>query len=345
MSMPIIPILLQSKLVQRIRTMVSLDFMLFCFMYRLSQKRKRQLNSERRCHSRYRKSFYKQLSEYERRIRRRYIPRPSLHVPLASAWRRLYDAKQDQALITLTGVDFDTFDWLVARFNRYYDSHSPFVDSEYGLIVPMARHKGRPRHCSGTAILGLCLAWTRTRGSCMVLQMIFGMTANSVSMYLRFGRRILIAVLNKEPDARIQVPDAETIRHYQRLVTNRHPILDGVWCTMDGLKLKLQRAPKVDVENNFFNGWKHDHYVGAVIVFVPMGQSPSYVLMFQAVYTIVSLPIGAVFMTSLKMPGKGAVESVQSIPRSQHVGTNTLLDPHKLSLKVTQGGSLPSTWN
>jgi hypothetical protein len=179
----------------------------------------------------------------------------------------------------------------------------------------------------------------------MVLQMIFGMTANSVSMCLRFGRQILIAVLNKEPDARIQVPDAETIRHYQRLVTNRHPILDGVWCTMDGLKLKLQRAPKVDVENNFFNGWKHDHYVGAVIVFVPMGQSPSYVLMFQAVYTIVSLPIGAVFMTSLKMSGKGAVESVQSIPRSQHVGTNTLLDPHKLSLKVTQGGSLPSTWN
>jgi hypothetical protein len=35
----------------------------------------------------------------------------------------------------------------------------------------------------------------------MVLQMIFGMTANSVSMYLRFGRRILIAVLKKEPDA------------------------------------------------------------------------------------------------------------------------------------------------
>ena len=170
-------------------------------MYRRFQKRKRQLNSERRCHSRYRKTFYNQLSEYERRIRRRYIPRPSLQLPLASAWRSLYDAKQDQALITLTGVDFGTFDWLGAKFNQYYDSHSPFVDSEHGLILPMARHKGRPRHCSGTVILGLCLAWTRTRGSCMVLQMIFGMTANLVSMYLRFGRRILIAVLKKEPDA------------------------------------------------------------------------------------------------------------------------------------------------
>jgi hypothetical protein len=93
----------------------------------------------------------------------------------------------------------------------------------------------------------------------MVLQMIFGMTANLVSMYLRFGRRILIAVLKKEPDARIQVPDAETIRHYQRLVANRHPILDGVWCTVDGLKFYLQQAPNADKENNFFNGWKHDH--------------------------------------------------------------------------------------
>jgi hypothetical protein len=85
----------------------------------------------------------------------------------------------------------------------------------------------------------------------MVLQMIFGMKANSVSMYLPFGHWILIAVLKKEQDVQIQVPDAETIRHYQRLVANRPPILDGVWCTMDGLKFYLQQAPNADIENNF----------------------------------------------------------------------------------------------
>jgi hypothetical protein len=34
---------------------------------------------------------------------------------------------------------------------------------------------------------------------------------------------------------------------------------------MDGLKLYL---------NHFYNGWKHNHYVGAVIVFCPDGTIP-----------------------------------------------------------------------
>jgi hypothetical protein len=46
----------------------------------------------------------------------------------------------------------------------------------------------------------------------MVLQIIFGMTAVPVSLFLRFSRRILIEVLTKEPDAVIKVPVLETIR-------------------------------------------------------------------------------------------------------------------------------------
>ena len=65
-----------------------------------------------RPHSRYRKDFMRRLNAYKRRIRRRYIPRPSLHLPSMSAWRVLYLARQDQALITLTGIDFATLDYL-----------------------------------------------------------------------------------------------------------------------------------------------------------------------------------------------------------------------------------------
>jgi hypothetical protein len=32
------------------------------------------------------------------------------------AWRTLYASKQDQALITLTNVDFVAFDWLAEKF-------------------------------------------------------------------------------------------------------------------------------------------------------------------------------------------------------------------------------------
>ena len=41
-----------------------------------------------RPHSRYRKDFMRRLDAYKRRIRRRYIPRPSLHLPSMSSLRR-----------------------------------------------------------------------------------------------------------------------------------------------------------------------------------------------------------------------------------------------------------------
>ena len=40
----------------------------------------------------------------------------------------------------------------------------------------------------------------------------FGLTQNPVSVYLRFGRRILISVLSSEPDAQIKVPYIETLQ-------------------------------------------------------------------------------------------------------------------------------------
>jgi hypothetical protein len=43
---------------------------------------------------------------------------------------------------------------------------------------------------------------------------------------------------------------------------------------MGELKLYEQQAPNMDKENNVFNGWKHDHYVGVVIVFCPDGSIP-----------------------------------------------------------------------
>ena len=53
-----------------------------------------------------------------------------------------------------------------------------------------------------------------------------------------------------------------------------HPALQDVWCTMDGLKLYLQPSSDCTTQKNFYNGWTHDHYVGAVIVFCPDGTIP-----------------------------------------------------------------------
>ena len=96
-------------------TMLSHQFIILFLMYWHAEKLKRRAKTLMK-HSRYRKTFFNSLNDYQRPIRRRYIPGPSLHLPSMFAWRTLYASKQDQALITLTNVDFVAFDWLAEKF-------------------------------------------------------------------------------------------------------------------------------------------------------------------------------------------------------------------------------------
>jgi DDE superfamily endonuclease len=186
----------------------------------------------------------------------------------------MYEARQDQALITMTGLDFATFDWLADKFTVLFDAHTPWNQTTGDIVTLQLQTRGRKRSITASDCLGLSLMWTRTRGSTTSLQIIFGLTQNPVSVYLRFGRRILISVLSSEPDARIRVPDIETLQEHMASVHRRHPLLENVWCTMDGLKLYLQEAGSTTVENAYYNGWKCDHYVSGVIVFCPDGTIP-----------------------------------------------------------------------
>lgn len=224
-------------------------------------------------HSRYKKLYYRRLDHRRRRLRDRRIPRAALHSPMNSAWRQLWDSRNDQALITLTGLDFATFNWLADMFQPIHDNYSPWVDPD-GNLVPINNHLGRRRLLTAKDCLGLCLSWTRTRGSMMVLQMIFGLTANPISMYLRFGRRILIQVLQNHPYSAVKIPTDEEIATYKAAINERHPNLPDVWCVMDGLKLTLQQAGDYNEQNAFYNGWTHDHYVSSVFVFCPDGTIP-----------------------------------------------------------------------
>ena len=61
-------------------------------------------------HSRYKKNFYRLFSKAERERRHRRIPRCALLSPNDSPWRRVYESRSDQALITMTGLDFNKFE-------------------------------------------------------------------------------------------------------------------------------------------------------------------------------------------------------------------------------------------
>ena len=108
------------------------------------------------------------------------------------------------------------------------------------------KNKGRKRMIRPEDGLGLVLAWTRTRGSLMALQLIFGMTYSNLDDYLLYGKRIIVKVLWNDPRASVKIPSSERIAEYKEMVSNRHPYLTDVWCTMDGLKLTLQQRRGYD---------------------------------------------------------------------------------------------------
>jgi hypothetical protein len=81
-------------------------------------------------------------------------------------------------------------------------------------------------------------------------------------------------VLREHPMAKVQIPSSEKIEEYVSMVNQRHPYFSDVWCTMDGLKLMLEQSGDALIQEQFYNGWTHDHYVTSVMCFCPDGTIP-----------------------------------------------------------------------
>jgi hypothetical protein len=123
-------------------------------------------------------------------------------------------------MITLTGFDHATFDSLCEIFTPVFELYTPF-------LFPLAYHALNIRKSEiGEGLwmiqpedgLGLVLAWTRTRGLLMVLQLIFGMTYTNLDDYLLFGKRIIVMVLRDHPMAQIHIPRSKKIEEYKEVV-------------------------------------------------------------------------------------------------------------------------------
>jgi hypothetical protein len=151
------------------------------------------------------KSFKQLLSLSDRRKRSGKIRRGALQPVTNSPFCRLFASRQDDALITLCGFDHSSFKSLLDVFEPMYHQYSPFYTDVHGKYLKKgAQFWGRPRQVTPTIALGLILAWTRTRGSNMVLQIIFGMTSSLLSVWVRFGRRVLVKALQDHPKACVE---------------------------------------------------------------------------------------------------------------------------------------------
>jgi hypothetical protein len=125
-------------------------------------------------HSRYLHDYHRSSDKFHRRLQQRKIPRCSLLEQSQSAWGHLYESRNDQGMITLTGFDRAMFDSSCEIFT-IFESYKPFVPSGVSCFErTKEQNRGRPRMIRPEDGLGLVMAWTRTRGSLMVLQLILG---------------------------------------------------------------------------------------------------------------------------------------------------------------------------
>ncbi len=92
-----------------------------------------------------------------------------------------------------------------------------------------------------------------------------------VSKYLQFARRIVAKILKANPLARIKLPSVDQLEEYRGMIAAHHQALDMVWGTMDGLKCWIEKAPDEIVQSRFYKCWKPDHFMSAVLCFVPDG--------------------------------------------------------------------------
>jgi DDE superfamily endonuclease len=218
-------------------------------------------------------SFRAMLTDVDRCIRDRRIPRIALLDPQASPWEHLYSSKNNQALITLTGFDHKSFAELVTLFEPYFMNYTPWNFNgvtKLKRVDPLKRLGGRPRKVNAKSCLALCLTYYRFRGSFFILQGWFGFTGTPLGVWTNFARILLIHVLHNDV-SKVQWPDNDKINVYKKIIERKYPILKNVFCVCDGLKLNLQQAGDGRVQNRFYNGWTHGHYITNLFVFAPDG--------------------------------------------------------------------------
>lgn len=175
-------------------------------------------------------------------------------------------------MITLTGLDYKTFHYLLPSFATLYEAYTPYSADGGIRLLPLSNvRRGRPRSMTAVQCLGLVLAWGRTRGSEMVLCMLFGVTASVCSLFIRLGRRLLLKILSRDQHAAVRMPTQDEIKAFQDAIAAKYSMLEDVYAVADGLKLYLEQAGDNVIQNMFYNGWTHDHYVGNVFVFAPNG--------------------------------------------------------------------------
>ena len=199
------------------------------------------------------RSFKSLLSLQARRNRLNSFRRKALLSYRASPFIQVYNSGQDDAMITLTGFDYQSFHRLLQPFSVMFEQYTPFTSSGFlRKITP--KSGGRPRKIDAKGCLALYLTWTRTRGSTRMLQLVFVSTKSKVGVYIRFAKRLVCKALHNHRDARIVFPNEVEAVEFCGRINEKYPVLDNVYGAMAGIKICVEASGIPQDQRRFYNG-------------------------------------------------------------------------------------------
>jgi hypothetical protein len=100
------------------------------------------------------------------------------------------------------------------------------------------------------------------------------------------------------------------------MVRMRHPYLTDVWYTMDELKVTLEQSSDHLIQEQYYNGWTHDHYVSSVLCFRPDGMIPiASINIPSSVHNSQIADYGGIYNSSSQY----TCRMVQSVPPTLHL--------------------------
>ena len=145
--------------------------------------------------------FYHRLNAEGQRWYDRCIPRRSLGRYEDSPFVIILKSRDDQSLINLTNMDFDSFESLPSLYKSIYDSYT--IDKYSHRIRRRKVPQGRKRHLDKKGSLGMVLYYFRTRGVVSRnISLVFGVASTCISRSLCFGVCALLFTLQDIPEAR-----------------------------------------------------------------------------------------------------------------------------------------------
>lgn len=196
------------------------------------------------------------------------IFRVGLLNPQDAPFQCWYQAKCKASIVTLTGPDFASFNYILIKFKSLYETFALFESD--GMIRELSRNPGCSRLLGTEKALELFTALYHTRCFTMIICLLFEIISKKFFVMVWFACHIFLQILQRDNyEAGRMLTAGKFSSLFCKAFKLSLTLLHGVYATLDNLKLQLKQSTDYVIQNMFYTEWTHCYYFTNVLAFAP----------------------------------------------------------------------------